>query len=150
MLFYKNIRICAHLRRLSSTKEISELKKSASSSTGTSGVKSKRVRFTKPMLQFFHSDPDLLKVVSHIPDKYLRQNSLSRHYYLVCPKIAKDIVDKIMPFLDLSGKQLIAETNAGLGLITLELLKRGVPKVRMYEPCAEFRQELRVSKCNHI
>ncbi|KAG5884975.1 hypothetical protein JTB14_000366 [Gonioctena quinquepunctata] len=45
--------------------------------------------------------------------------------------------------LDLSEKQIISETNAGLGLISTELLERGVDRVRMYESCPEFRQELK-------
>lgn len=142
MLFQKKIR--THVRRLTFFKEIF---KSESSCTYCSEAKTavKKIKSNKGIKHFFQSDSELLKIYPHIPSKYLRKNSVSEHFYLISPKIAKDIVKKIMPFLDLSGKQLIAETNAGLGLITLELLKEGVNLVRMFETCSEFRTELKVS-----
>lgn len=99
---------------------------------------------SKEMRIFLKSNPELVDVFPYIPSKYLRVNSKAEHHYLISPKIAKKLVDEIMPFLDLSGKQIIAETNAGLGLISAELLARGVNLVRMYESCPHFRTELKV------
>lgn len=104
---------------------------------------------SKEMRKFFESNPELLDVLPHIPTKHLRVYTASDHHYLISQKIAKKLVHEIMPFLDLSGKQLIAETNAGLGLITGELMSRGVNLVRMYEPCSEFQTELKVIICIH-
>lgn len=133
-----------HLRCLFNVKKIIKTESHSYCSEPNTAVKKSR-GIPKEMQTFFKSDRQMLEILPHVPSKYLRQNSLSQHFYLTSPKIAKDIVKKIKPFLDLSGKQLIAETNAGLGLITIELLKEGVNNVRMYESCSEFRTELRVS-----
>lgn len=139
MLFYKHIGVKPQLKRLCNVLKVWNIGSSKYFATAkTRGM-------TKEMREFFESVPELLDVMPHIPSKYLRNNSTSEHHYLISSTIAKHIVDKIMPFLDLSGKQLIAETNAGLGLITSELLEKGVNLVRMYEYCSEFRVELRVN-----
>lgn len=144
MLFYNHIRINTFLRRFFNYKETfkNELYKYC---TQTKSVVKRKKGIPRTIKDFFLSEPELKKLLPHIPLKYLHRNSLSQHFYLVSPEVAKDVVKKILPFLDLSGKQLIAETNAGLGLITIELLKAGVNRVRMYESCSEFRMELKVS-----
>lgn len=141
MTLCKHIIVNINLKRLCSVVSTGILENVKSSNTKSS-YKPKGMK--KEMRQFFESDPELMDVLPHIPTKYLGVNTNSEHHYLISTAIAKQIVDKIMPFLDLSGKQLITETNAGLGLITTELLEKGVNLVRMYEACSEFRTELRV------
>lgn len=143
MPFYIHIRVNTNFRRLCSVLTPSKIEHfKYSSKSRTTG---KTTGIPKAVQKFFERDFELLGILPHIPIKYLRVNSAAEHHYLISPKIAKQVVDKIMPFLDLSGKQLIAETNAGLGLISGELLERGVDLVRMYESCSEFRTELKVS-----
>lgn len=116
-------------------------------STATVSIRKKQKkskRISREMNDFFNSSKELSETTPHIPVKYMCVNSTSEHHYLVCTNTAKEIIDKIMPHLDLSRKQLICETNAGLGLLTMELLERGVKLVRMYESCSEFRAELKV------
>lgn len=144
MPFFKHIGQSTHFRRLCSV--LTDSKPENSKYFSNNKIQTKTRGITREMKQFFEANSDLSQIMQYIPRKYLRINSVSEHHYLVCQKTARDITDKIVPFMDLSGKQLIAETNAGLGLITAELLERGADLVRMYESCPEFRMELKVNK----
>lgn len=146
IFLYKYVRLRTSIRRFCSVMMDSDDEEVVAETRRYRGKNKKRyISTTKNMHLFFENNPVLANNLPHIPQKYLRHNKGAEHHYLICPTTAKDIVDKIMPFLDLSGKQLIAETNTGLGLITGELLDRGVNFVRMYENCPEFRVELKVS-----
>ncbi|KAK5648601.1 hypothetical protein RI129_003493 [Pyrocoelia pectoralis] len=92
----------------------------------------------------FNERYELKLVKEHIPKKYLTQNrqNVLRNLYLVNSTFAKDIVKRILPYLK-NKDQVICESNAGLGLISTELIRRGIKKVRLYEACAEFRAYLR-------
>lgn len=92
----------------------------------------------------FNERYELKLVKPHIPKKYLTQNrqNILRHSYMVNSTYAKDIVNRILPYLK-DKDQIICETNAGLGLISTELIRRGVEKVRLYEASMEFRAYLR-------
>ncbi|CAH1280387.1 unnamed protein product [Diabrotica balteata] len=91
----------------------------------------------------FQKHPELLNIKQYIPEKYLSISSkvANEHLYLICVNTAKIIADHVIPFV--KEDQIVAESNVGLGLITTELLEKGVKRVRMYETCPEFRVDLK-------
>lgn len=96
---------------------------------------------------YFKSEPHLFAVKKYIPEKYFlikHDTSVLDSLYLVDSNVAKDIVKHVMAEVVDAKKQIICETNAGLGLIALELLDSGVNLVRLYESCPEFRNSLKV------
>lgn len=117
-------------------------------STDTGDAHIVKRKYNKRFTNFFLEYPHLLQIRQLIPGQYLTvtKGVVSDSVYLICPKVAKEVVGLVEPHLDLSNDQIIAETNAGLGLITQELIKIGIPVVRMYEHCEDFRFRLRVSK----
>ncbi|XP_056646724.1 dimethyladenosine transferase 2, mitochondrial [Diorhabda sublineata] len=100
-------------------------------------------RYSKAIDNFLNQHPHLKQIKKYIPSQYLNISSkISNEYlYLICTKTAKLIADHVIP--SISEDQIIAETNAGLGLITTELLERSVKRVRMYESCPDFRVDLK-------
>lgn len=66
--------------------------------------------------------------------------------YLIDSIIAKEIVHHVLSELEDVKNKVICETNAGLGMIALELLDSGVQLVRLYESCPEFRNSLKVNR----
>lgn len=143
MPIHKNIGLNTHLKRLYSVMTKNKIKNLKNSSKKTA-PQGKIYHVSHLMAKFFGRNPELSKIMPFIPVKYLRTNSTAEHHYLMSQKTAKDIVDKIFPFLNVSGSHLVAETNSGLGLIAIELLVRGIPKIRLYDSSAEFRTELKV------
>lgn len=95
---------------------------------------------------YLHSEPHLYEMSRYIPDKHLvlRQRNTIENLYLVDSHIAKDVVSQILPIITKNKNQIVCETNAGLGLISSELLDSGLPMVRLYEACPEFRIALKV------
>nr|XP_023024313.1 uncharacterized protein LOC111512425 [Leptinotarsa decemlineata] len=78
-----------------------------------------------------------LKVAHRIPAIYKKiaaRDSID-YLYLVCPETARNIANHVLASVNLDKKQVIAEANAGLGLVSTELLERGVNRVRIYEKC---------------
>lgn len=94
----------------------------------------------------FESKECLKKNKQYIPNKYFNlQYSKSDNLYLIDEDIAKKITAHVFPVLNSQSKdQIICETNAGLGLIASELLDSGIPKIRLYEYCLDFRESLKV------
>lgn len=102
---------------------------------------------------YFKSEPHLSAVKKYIPEKYFalkHDTSLLDSLYLIDSVIAKDIVRKVLSELSDVKKQVICETNAGLGLISLELLDSGINLVRLYECCPEFRNSLKVNTAFYL
>lgn len=95
---------------------------------------------------FFKNDENIQEIIKTIPDKYLKisKKKSPESLYLTCPKTAKTIADKILPLLDSNNDGIIAETCPGPALISQELLKRGVRKIRLYESGSEFIPYLEV------
>lgn len=99
------------------------------------------------VLNYLKSDKVLNNVIDLIPTKYLhlKRRSVPENLYLIDNNIAIEAINLIWD--DLKKTEacgLICETNAGLGLISTELLKRGIRLIRLYESCNEFRNNLRV------
>lgn len=112
---------------------------------------SKRISHKRAINKFFLENEHLFAVKEHIPTQYLtrRRTGIPENLYLACPKVAKIIASHVKAACEsFKENQIIAETNAGLGLITTELLESGVTSVRLYEPCPEFRFELKVTNDN--
>lgn len=95
---------------------------------------------------YLKSELHLFEMLPYIPDKYLklRRRDTIENLYLIDSKVAKDVVNLIFPIIQKNKKQIVCETNAGLGLIASELLDLGWPMVRLYEVCGEFRTALKV------
>lgn len=95
---------------------------------------------------YLKSELHLFEMCPYIPVKYLklkRRESIE-NMYLIDTKVAKDVVSQILPIIQKNKKQIVCETNAGLGLISSELLDHDWPMVRLYEICVEFRTALKV------
>lgn len=119
-----------------STTTVSETKKEKSPNLST----------INKLKRYIASEPHLKAVREYIPEKYIavkHSKVAIDSIYLIDSKIAKDIVKHILPKLTKQEDQIIAETNAGLGLIASELLDQNVKLVRLYESCAEFRNSLK-------
>lgn len=101
------------------------------------------IRLTK----YFESHQHLKEIRRYIPEKYLtlKRKTAPESMYLIDQEIARDVVSHILPILKEQKNQVVAETNAGLGFISTELLERGMPTMRLYESCSDFRQGLLVS-----
>lgn len=98
------------------------------------------------MKHFFNRHPEIDNIKQYIPKKYLesKRKTLPDNIYLMCSKVAKEIAQIVLPEVKDVKNQVICETNPGLGFISAELLENGVPLVRMYESCPEFREMLKV------
>uniref|UniRef100_A0A6P7G9E1 Dimethyladenosine transferase 2, mitochondrial n=1 Tax=Diabrotica virgifera virgifera TaxID=50390 RepID=A0A6P7G9E1_DIAVI len=107
------------------------------------GFSKTRRGYAKLIDLYFDKHPELSNIKKYIPNKYLSISSkvANEHLYLICVKTAKIIADHVIPFV--KEDQIVAESNVGLGLITTELLEKGVKRVRMYETCPEFRVDLK-------
>ncbi|KAJ8926122.1 hypothetical protein NQ315_009979 [Exocentrus adspersus] len=107
-------------------------------------VRRKRVSHKMAIANFFLEN-NLSPILQHLPRQYLkvRKAGSPESLYLVCPKTAKTIASYVKAAFEENQDQIIAETNAGLGLIATELLDSGVRPVRLYEPCPDFRLELK-------
>ncbi|CAG9821004.1 unnamed protein product [Phaedon cochleariae] len=121
----------------------SRLKKQLIRLFGTKTTQENKRKSTSDVYTFLRK-PHLVQVGQYIPPQYkdVVKFENAEHFYLICPEAAKQVVSLVLPSVDMSGHQLIAETNAGLGLISTELLENGVQRVRMYESCPDFRKEL--------
>ncbi|XP_019868579.2 dimethyladenosine transferase 2, mitochondrial [Aethina tumida] len=97
------------------------------------------------MKHFFNRHPEIDNIKQYIPKKYLesKRKTLPDNIYLMCSKVAKEIAQIVLPEVKDVKNQVICETNPGLGFISAELLENGVPLVRMYESCPEFREMLK-------
>ncbi|XP_044264144.1 dimethyladenosine transferase 2, mitochondrial isoform X2 [Tribolium madens] len=95
--------------------------------------------------QFFRKHPHLYAVKDDIPEKYLALKRLTPpdNLYLIDVEVAKKAVTHILPDIRTNENQLVCETNAGLGLISGELLDNGVKLVRLYESCPDFKHYLK-------
>lgn len=116
-------------------------------STKVKKIGSRRVSHKNAMNKFFLENEHLATLKQYIPKQYLtlRRAKTPENLYLICPKIAKMIASYIKIDAKLNKEsQIVAETNAGLGLITAELLENGVSPIRLYESCPDFRCELKV------
>lgn len=100
----------------------------------------------KKLLNHFKRDLQLFKMLPYIPQKYFKLKARDRieNMYLVDSKIAKHAVSLILPLIRENNEQVVCETNAGLGLISSELLDNGWPLMRLYETCPDFRAALKV------
>ncbi|XP_018563365.1 dimethyladenosine transferase 2, mitochondrial [Anoplophora glabripennis] len=106
----------------------------------------KRPSHKRVINRFFLENEHLTALKEHIPEQHLtlRRAGLPENLYLICPKVAKIIASHVKAATESNGNnQVIAETNAGLGLISMELLENGVTPVRVYETCPDFRKELK-------
>ncbi|CAG9862997.1 unnamed protein product [Phyllotreta striolata] len=92
---------------------------------------------------FVNKHPNLSQMMKYVPKEYQKVSSkvAQEYLYLICPQTAKIIAEHVVN--SVNDNQIVAETNVGLGLITSELLDRGVPIVRMYESSPEFRLDLK-------
>lgn len=129
-------------RSTSSVPEVAKIDKREDPPVGKNVKKQTR----RSLLKYLSSAPHLKELKAHIPHKYLvvkRHLSAIENMYLINSETAKDIAKRILPIVktDFNG-QVVAETNAGLGLVTVELLKSGVKLIRLYESCSEFREAL--------
>lgn len=88
----------------------------------------------------FKSNAKIENLKNNIPRKYFKLKACADHLYLIDPDVAEDSVGLILP--DIKNRKYIAETNAGLGLITKQLIDNGIKKVHMYETCPLFREQL--------
>lgn len=97
---------------------------------------------------YLKSERHLLQMLPYIPHKYisLKRWDTIENLYLVDSEIAKDAVQLVFPHVKWNKEQVVCETSAGLGLMASELLDRGVPRVRLYEFCPEFRVGLKVCR----
>ncbi|KYB26311.1 dimethyladenosine transferase 2, mitochondrial [Tribolium castaneum] len=95
--------------------------------------------------QFFRKHPHLGDVKHDIPEKYFALKRLTppENLYLIDAQVAKKAVTYILPHITKNENQLVCETNAGLGLISGELLDSGVNLVRLYESCPDFKEHLK-------
>lgn len=98
---------------------------------------------------YLKSQTNLFEMLPYIPQKYitLKRRDFIENLYLIDSKIAKDAVSQVVSTIQKNNKQVVCETNAGLGLISSELLDAGVPVVRLCESCPDFRVALKV--CNN-
>ncbi|CAH2000897.1 unnamed protein product [Acanthoscelides obtectus] len=103
----------------------------------------KRIPFSHELHYFLTANPHLSTVKKYIPPRYFAETTAPENMYLICPNAAKSIANIVFPHLRSTKSQVIAETNAGLGLITTELLEKGVDLIRLYESCSDFRKELK-------
>lgn len=97
--------------------------------------------------KYFESNPSAKKLKPFIPAKYfeLKRKTPPESLYLIDSSIAKKVALQVFPILNAQKKnQIICETNAGLGLIASELLDAGIPTIRLYESCSDFRFTLKV------
>ncbi|VEN60295.1 unnamed protein product [Callosobruchus maculatus] len=135
-------RFCRRLSRLSKIDSTEPTKHPESSSDSVTNT---RVPHTHELYYLFTTNPHIENIKKYIPPKYfLRPNKLpADNIYLICPKTATKIADIVFKYLRSTKAQVVAETNAGLGLIATELLDRGLDLIRLYESCPEFREELR-------
>lgn len=108
----------------------------------------RKLKANREVMSYLESKPNLKEMIEFIPEKYLRIKRISppEHLYLIDNSIAKSVVKYVYPKIKKydNDDHVICETNAGLGLITSELLEKGINLVRMYETCVLFRQGLRV------
>ncbi|CAH2000889.1 unnamed protein product [Acanthoscelides obtectus] len=102
-----------------------------------------RIPFSRELVYFLTANPHLSSVKKYIPPRHLAVTRAPENLYLICPNVAKSIANIVFPHLRSTKSQVIAETNAGLGLITTELLEKGVDLIRLYEMCSDFRRELK-------
>lgn len=117
----------------------------------TSSKKKNKPRSQK-IVNYFTSEPHLNEVVKLIPSEYFapKRRLTLEHLYLADKNIAKDVVSHVLPFILEMKKQIICETNAGLGLITAELLQNNIEAVRMYETCPDLRNIIKVGICLYL
>ncbi|CAH0551418.1 unnamed protein product [Brassicogethes aeneus] len=108
-------------------------------------VKKSGKSHTTKINNFFRKDPDLAEIKEFIPEKYLdcKRKTLTDNLYLICAKIARRTVRHVMPAIKNNTNQIVCETNAGLGFISSELLRKKIPLIRLYESCPEFREMLK-------
>lgn len=95
---------------------------------------------------FFRNQRHLTAVKPYIPGKYLvlKRMTPPENLYLIDEQVAKKAVSYILPEIRQNVNQIVSETNAGLGLISKQLLDNGVPLVRLYESCPDFKIYLKV------
>lgn len=98
------------------------------------------------IMKYMQSKSSLKEMVPFIPEKYftIKRKTPPENLYLIDEDVAKSVVNRILPLLKRNEDQVICETNAGLGLISSQLLDNGIKLVRLYESCSEFRQSLKV------
>lgn len=101
----------------------------------------------KRMNLYLNSSECIEDVKPYIPKRYFDQKvrTISDNLYLIDSRLATDIAKHILPAIK-DTDQMICETNAGLGLLTSELLDNGLKWVRLYETCPDFRVTLKVRK----
>ncbi|KAF2899754.1 hypothetical protein ILUMI_02530 [Ignelater luminosus] len=106
----------------------------------TSFKKQNRPRSQK-IINYFANKPHFDEVVKLIPPEYFvsKRRLALQHLHLADKDIAKDVTSHVLPFVLRNKEQIICETNAGLGLISAELLQNNIETVRMYETCPDFR-----------
>ncbi|KAL3286536.1 hypothetical protein HHI36_001041 [Cryptolaemus montrouzieri] len=92
---------------------------------------------------YFNSNKDRQHLRSLIPDECYILKRNTDYLYLIDPAVAKKVVSHILPYI-VKNNQLVAESSPGLGLISKELLKNDVGRIRLYETLPEFSEELKV------
>jgi hypothetical protein len=95
--------------------------------------------------QFFRRNPHLVAARPHIPEKYFVTKRITppENLYLIDANVAKKAARYVLPHVKNVKDHIVSETNAGLGLITSELLSNGIKLVRLYESCLDFKAHLR-------
>ncbi|XP_076234919.1 mitochondrial transcription factor B2 isoform X2 [Calliopsis andreniformis] len=88
--------------------------------------------------KFLETDAELR---NSIPKKYLKTTTQSLNSYLINREGAKKFVSLIKDDL-LQNLTNVVEVNPGLGLLTKELLKAGVPFINLYEKDSVFYNQL--------
>lgn len=123
-----------------------KLKRAIKSLSILQGIKIVKKRITHSE-KYMQSDEKLSPLIKHIPNKYFpsKKKALISNMYLVNPEVAESVAGWIMPFVKSKSDQVICETNAGLGLISSNLLKAGLGRIRIYESCMDFQTYLTVS-----
>lgn len=112
--------------------------------------KSKKIRkklsekYREELQNFLETNPKTKPFKDILPVEIQERRTYSKpaFLYLICPdtaaKIAKYVCER------LSRREVIAETNPGLALISQELLKNEFKKVILYERNAQFNTLLQV------
>lgn len=135
--------LCRYTTAINNQYDCEVVKKSSSNTTKpTNYMPTSRQK----LRNYLSGESHLLEMLRYIPEKYLKlkRKGTIEHMYLVDSQIAKEVVSQILPIIERNKEQIVCETNAGLGLISAELLDNGWPMVRLYEVCLDFRTALKV------
>lgn len=102
-------------------------------------------KYLEEAQNFLEKNPKTRPFKDILPVEIQEQRTYNKpaHLYLICPDIAGEIAKYVCERV--LTREVIAETNPGLALISQELLKNEFKKVILYERNAEFYKLLQVS-----